>query len=63
MALGAFILCGYFSIKGVKFTCMVVWPPNKLARMPIIDVLIIDSLHYNFLKNRKHLSMHVLNVL
>ena len=44
MALGAFILCGYFSIKEVKFTFMATYPPNKSAWMPILDVPIIDNI-------------------
>ena len=46
MALGVFILCGYFNITRVEFTCMAISLPYKTACAPIIDVLIIDSLHY-----------------
>ena len=49
MALGVFILCGCFNIKGVEVTCMATCLPYKTACMPIIDVPIIDNLCYHVL--------------
>ena len=46
MALGVFILCGYFNITRVEFTCMATWLPYKTACVSIINVLVIDSLRY-----------------